>query len=64
MFTAPSPPTADEVRATLDSPALPEVFRRELSAILDSRLRHVTNPRGAGSREPTPIAPPVRQATE
>ena len=45
MFTAPSPSTADELRATLDSPALPEAFRRELSAILDSRLRHVTKPR-------------------
>jgi hypothetical protein len=45
MFTAPSPSTADEIRVTLDSPALPEAFRRELSAILDSRLRHVTKPR-------------------
>ena len=45
MFTAPSPSTADEIRATLDSPALPEAFRRELSAILDNRLRLVTKPR-------------------
>jgi hypothetical protein len=45
MFAAPSPSTADEIRAALESPALPEAFRRELSAILDSRLRHVTKPR-------------------
>jgi hypothetical protein len=45
MFTPPSPSTADEIRATLDSPALPEALRRELSTILDSRLRHVTRSR-------------------
>jgi hypothetical protein len=45
MFTAPSSRTADEIRAFLDSPALPEALRRELSAILDNRLHHATTPR-------------------